>query len=138
MKANQLKRKLFNDAVDLLTGDAPDSGIQILPVDQIKPFHEHPFRLYQGEMLAGHNRQNAARIRHVLYNCAASRPGIEGKTNEDTREVQTETLTIKATPLSSGLVKAKTGNTTDTIVYNDWYKAVYMPVVAEDDEGGVA
>lgn len=22
-------------------------------------------------------------IRHVLYNCAASRPGIEGKTNED-------------------------------------------------------
>ena len=77
-------------------------------------------------------------IRHVLYNCAASRPGIEGKTNEDTREVQTETLTIKATPLSSGLVKAKTGNITDTTVYNDWYKAVYMPVIAEEDEGGVA
>ena len=77
-------------------------------------------------------------IRHVLYNCAASRPGIEGKTNEDTREVQTETLTIKATPLSSGLVKAKTGNTTDTTVYNDWYKSVYMPVAAEVDDGGVA
>jgi len=74
----------------------------------------------------------------VLYNCAASRPGIEGKTNEDTREVQTEMLTIKATPLSSGLVKAKTGNTTDTTIYNDWYKAAYMPVVAEEDEGGVA
>ena len=77
-------------------------------------------------------------IRHVLYNCAASRPGIEGKTNEDTREVQTETLTIKATPLSRGLVKAKTGNTTDTTVYNDWYKSVYMPVAAEVDDGGVA
>ena len=60
------------------------------------------------------------------------------KTNEDTREVQTETLTIKATPLSSGLVKAKTGNTTDTTVYNDWYKAVYMPTVTEADDGGVA
>ena len=90
MKANQPKRKLFNDAVDLLTGDAPDSGIQVIPVDQIKPFHGHLFKLYQGErlddmvdsirehgilapvivrklssgyeMLAGHNRQNAARI----------------------------------------------------------------------------
>ena len=78
-------------------------------------------------------------IRHVLYNCAASRPGIEGKTNEDSREVQTETLAIKATPLASGIVKAKTGNTTDTTVYNDWYKAVYMPTVAEAEEGeGVA
>ena len=66
-------------------------------------------------------------IRHVMYNCSASRPGIEGKTNEDTKEVQTETLTIKATPLSSGIVKAKTGNTTDETTYNDWYKTVYVP-----------
>lgn len=29
------------------------------------------------------------------------------------REIQTETLTIKATPLPSGVVKAKTGNETD-------------------------
>lgn len=71
-------------------------------------------------------------IRHVLYNCAASRPGIEGKTNEDSREVQTETLTINATPLSGGMVKAKTGNTTSTAIYNDWYKAVYMPAVTPD------
>ena len=62
----------------------------MIPVDQIKPFLEHPFKLYQGErlddmvesvrehgiltpvivrktcsgyeMLAGHNRQNATRI----------------------------------------------------------------------------
>lgn len=74
-------------------------------------------------------------IRHVLYNCTASRPGIEGKTNEDSKEVQTETLTIKATPLANGMVKAKTGNTTNTTVYADWYKAVYMPSVAENGEG---
>lgn len=71
-------------------------------------------------------------IRHVLYNCAASRPGIEGKTNEESREVQTETLTINATPLSGGMVKAKTGNTTSAAVYNDWYKAVYIPAVTPD------
>lgn len=70
-------------------------------------------------------------IRHVLYNCSASRPGIEGKTNEESREVQTETLTIKATPLSSGMVKAKTGDSTDAATYANWYKSVYLPTVAE-------
>lgn len=71
-------------------------------------------------------------IRHVLYNCSASRPGIEGKTNEDSKEVQTETLTIKATPLANGMVKAKTGNTTDAATYNGWYGAVYIPVTTEE------
>lgn len=71
-------------------------------------------------------------IRHIMYNCSASRPGIEGKTNEDSKEVQTETLTIKATPLSNGMVKAKTGDTTDATVYGDWYKAVYIPANATD------
>ena len=70
-------------------------------------------------------------IRHVLYNCSASRPGIEGKTNEDSKEVQTETLTVKATPLANGVVKAKTGNTTDANVYANWYKAVYLPTTTE-------
>ena len=68
-------------------------------------------------------------IRHVLYNCAASRPGIEGKTNEDSKEVQTETLNLKATPLPDGKVKAKTGNTTDSATYNNWYQEVYLPEV---------
>lgn len=90
MKANQPKRKVFNDAIDLLTGTEPEGGVQMLPIDAIIPFHEHPFKLYEGErlndmvesirehgiltpvivqktakgyeMLAGHNRQNAARL----------------------------------------------------------------------------
>ena len=90
MKANQPKRKVFNDAVDLLTGGEPEGGVQMLPIDAIEPFHEHPIKLYTGErledmvesirehgiltpvivqktangyeMLAGHNRQNAARL----------------------------------------------------------------------------
>ena len=56
-------------------------------------------------------------IRHVLYNCSASRPGIEGKTNEDSKEVQTEKLSLKAVPLANGMVNAKTGNTTDATTY---------------------
>ena len=70
-------------------------------------------------------------IRHVLYNCSASRPGIEGKTSEESREVQTETLTIKATPLSNGMVKAKTGDETDEDTYNNWYTKVYVPGASE-------
>lgn len=90
MKANQPKRKVFNDAVDLLTGGEPEGGVQMLSIDAIEPFHEHPFKLYTGErledmvesirehgiltpvivqktakgyeMLAGHNRQNAAKL----------------------------------------------------------------------------
>lgn len=71
----------------------------------------------------------------MLYNCAASRPGIEGKTNEESKEVQTETLTIKASPLPDGTVKAKTGDTTDTATYNGWYDNVYLPT-APDGDGG--
>lgn len=70
------------------------------------------------------------KIRHVLYNCSASRPSIASKTNEDSKEVQTETLTVKARPLASGYVKAKTGDTTSEATYRDWYKAVYEPTAA--------
>ena len=48
-------------------------------------------------------------IRHVLYNCSASRPSIESETKEDTIEPGTETLSITADPRSDGLVKARTG-----------------------------
>lgn len=71
------------------------------------------------------------KIRHVLYNCAASRPSIESQTNEDEIEVQTETLALTATPLVNGYVKAKTGDDTTDAVYQDWYKSVYLPS-AED------
>ena len=94
MKANAPRRKVFNDAIDLLTDEVPvqvvENGIQMIPVESIKPFHNHPFRMYEGEhlddmvdsikehgvlnpvivhktedeyeMLSGHNRWNAAKI----------------------------------------------------------------------------
>lgn len=77
------------------------------------------------------------KIRHVLYKCAASRPSIESQTNEDEIEVQTETLSLKATPLANGFVKAKTGDDTTDAVYQDWYKAVYMTSTTTNTESGV-
>lgn len=107
MKANAPKRKVFNDAVDMLTGGEPAAagkGVQMLPVESIKPFHNHPFHLYEGErlddmvesvrehgvlvpaivrtapggyeMLAGHNRLNAARLAGLMEIPAIVKAGL--------------------------------------------------------------
>ena len=55
----------------------------------------------------------------------------------ESREVQTETLTVKARPLASGYVKAKTGNKTSAETYEGWYKSVYLPVPRAEAGGGV-
>lgn len=41
--------------------------------------------------------------------------------------MKTEKFSLKATPLASGYVKARTGDDTTDTIYQDWYKAVYMP-----------
>ena len=69
-------------------------------------------------------------INHVMYNCSVSRPKIGSKTNEESKEVQTETLTISAKPLVKGYVKAKTGDSTPQSVYDNWFKSVYLPASA--------
>ena len=58
MKANPPKRKVFNDAVDLLTVDVPGNGVQMISVDEIVPFRDHPFKLYQGERLDANTLRN--------------------------------------------------------------------------------
>ena len=93
MKANN-RRKVFGDAVDLLMDDIEEKtaagGLRMLSIKKIRPFHDHPFHLYEGdrledmvvsvrehgilnpvivqeidggyEMLSGHNRMNAAKL----------------------------------------------------------------------------
>ena len=51
MKANGPKRKVFQDAVDLISPEAVnvvDSGQAMISVKKVVPFHNHPFRLYEG------------------------------------------------------------------------------------------
>lgn len=67
-------------------------------------------------------------VRHVLYRCKATRPSVASKTNEDKKEVQTEKLSLKASPLSNGNVKTKTTAATPDETHNKWYEAVYIPV----------
>ena len=67
------------------------------------------------------------KIRHCMYYCSATRPSVTGSTKEDSTEVQTETLSITASPLPSGIVKVKTGTNTTSAVYDAWYSSVYEP-----------
>lgn len=66
-------------------------------------------------------------IRHVLYNCSASRPSIESETKEESIEPGTETLSLTADPREDGLVKSRTGDNTQDTTYQNWYKTVYVP-----------
>lgn len=66
-------------------------------------------------------------IRHVLYNCTATRPSVESKTREDSIEPVTEKFTVSATPLADGNIKASTASDTEAAAYDGWYKAVYLP-----------
>ena len=75
-------------------------------------------------------------IRHVLYDCTSSRPSIESETKEDTIEPGTEKLSITADPRADGLVKARTGDTTDSATYAGWYNAVYLPGEAAPQSNG--
>ncbi len=70
---------------------------------------------------------DAKSVRHVLYNCTASRPSIASQTKEDTIESVTETLSLTADARSDGLVKARTGDNTGNAAYTTWYDAVYEP-----------
>ena len=70
-------------------------------------------------------------IRHVFFNCTATRPNVEGATTTDSKEPATETLSLEAAPLENGMVKAKTATETPEEVYENWYKAVWMPGQAQ-------
>lgn len=85
-------------------------------------------------------------MRHVLYNCTASRPAVNGQTTEETIEPQTETVTITAvaihnSALDKDIVKARISQ--DEAAYDTWFESVYQPsslatyyTVTFDTDGG--
>lgn len=65
--------------------------------------------------------------RHVLYNCSTTRPAVSSQTTDETIEPATETVTITASPLNDGVVKASTNAETTGVAYNAWYTKVFEP-----------
>lgn len=66
-------------------------------------------------------------VRHVLYNCAATRPGLTGSTTNKSKEPTTEKISLTASPLANGNIKAKTTPDTPDEKYENWYKSVWQP-----------
>ena len=69
--------------------------------------------------------------RHVMYNCTATRPTVGSTTNTDTKEPQTESITITATsayiPALDADVPKASCNASDS-QYATWNTAIYVPV----------
>lgn len=63
--------------------------------------------------------------RHVLYNCAASRPNIKGENRDNLKDPDTDTLSLTASPLQDGKVKASTTAETPDTVYSAWFQKVW-------------
>jgi phi13 family phage major tail protein len=69
--------------------------------------------------------------RHILYNCTVARPTITSATKTESAEPTPQELTVVAAPRpADGVVKRSTTGDTPTDVYDNWYQAVYAPVVA--------
>lgn len=64
--------------------------------------------------------------RHVLYNCAASRPNIKGENKDNLKDPDTDTLSLTASPLKNGMVKASTTAETPQSVYDNWFASVWV------------
>ena len=73
-------------------------------------------------------------VRHVLYNCTATRPSIESETKTDSTEPTTEKITVTATSvynagIEKNIVKARC--TKDQAAqYAAWFESIYQPTAA--------
>ena len=72
---------------------------------------------------------DAQEDKFVYYNCTATRPGTSTSTRTETTEVNTNELTITASPRTSDrAIRWITGETTDQAIKDGFYDAVVEPV----------
>lgn len=105
-------------------GEVEDSKKVLIEVKDKEPIHFALLFQFEGD-------QNATR--HVLYNCTAARPDINGNTKEENIAPETEAITITAKSIYNSviddhIVKGKSKEDTDSTTYNAWFTSVHQPV----------
>lgn len=125
--SGDLEMALITDSFrkDVLGYTNDDNGVLVENKD-VEAVHFALMFQFEGDQKA---------TKHVLYNCTSTRPSAAGETTAETIEPQTETVTITASSIYNAslereIVKASTGDSTDTTVYDGWTSAVYSPEVA--------
>ena len=63
---------------------------------------------------------------YCLYNCTASRPGIDAATNEESKDPKAQKISFSAIPLENGDVKACTAADTTEEVRSAWFTSVWQ------------
>lgn len=125
--SGDLEMALITDSFrkDVLGYTDDDNGVLVENKD-VEAVHFALMFQFEGDQKA---------TKHVLYNCTSTRPSAAGETTAETIEPQTETVTITASSIYNAslereIVKASTGDSTDSTVYDGWTSAVYSPEVA--------
>ena len=81
--------------------------------------------------------------RYIFYKCSLTRAAVSSATTEDSKEVQTESVTIKAMPRADAvkingedryLVKAFSTPDMPDDIYNNWYKKIFDPSDSDSDD----
>ena len=68
--------------------------------------------------------------RVCLYNCSIQRPGIASQTNTNTKNINTSSMQVTASPRPDGIVRVFTTDQTNQTVYDNWYSSVPSPASA--------
>lgn len=63
---------------------------------------------------------------YVMYNCKASRPAISSATVTNTKEPQTQTCSVTASPMADGKVFARTTAATPAETKTGWFTTVFV------------
>ncbi len=101
--------------------------------DKNKVLFENKDAVFKSFALIFEFMGDAKKTRHILYNVNTSRSKVSGKTIGDKNEVETEELSLKATPCEeTGMVKASCYEGTEQ--YNSWFTTVYKYVAPSELE----